>query len=178
MSGLTAPVNLSKKPARKKVAGWTVAGLFLAAVAGGTVAFLMNAPHSEVHGKAPAATANPTAGIASPTAKETPDAVGRLGAWFATINTDYVKFQQDLDAMSATPSVGKCAVLLKDVREMQKHPIPGDNAELANHWNRGLSYYELAFAECGTGDLTASGADLDKGTAEIGKATTMIGQYG
>jgi hypothetical protein len=111
----------------------------------------------------------------SPMPRKTVDEITQLSQWFMSVSSDYTKLENDLDAMAQDPSTGKCAVLLDDIHALQKNPIPDDNAELSGYWNRGIGYYELAFAECKEGDFTSSSLDLDKGTDQLSKANDLIG---
>lgn len=155
--------KISKK---KRAARWGCAGLLLASVAGCSVAF-WTSDKSPTHEHRASTTATPV-GEPSPTT------TGSLSEWFLSISDRYAKFEMDLGVMADDPSTDQCGVLLQDVQELQKHPIPNLNANLAGYWNRGLAYYEIAFAECRDGDFTSAGLDMDKGTAEFSKANDLL----
>lgn len=156
---------------RKKRWGYIVgASLLLVGVAGCSAAFWTSdrSPAREDTVKAEKAKLTPMP-------RKTVDEITRLSQWFMSVSSDYTKLSNDLDAVGDSPSTGKCAVLLEDIHALQKNPIPADNAELSGYWNRGIGYYELAFAECKDGDFTSSGLDLDKGTEQLTKANDLIG---
>lgn len=100
----------------------------------------------------------------------------RLTDWFASIETKYDKFADDLDDASGVNTLPtyQCQVLKDDVTEIMKTPIPNDYALVSNNWNRAMNSYYRAFDACLEGDYLSMSVNLTQGNENMNAATEAL----
>jgi hypothetical protein len=156
------------KPSKVKTYALPI-GLFLTAfgvVMVGTAVVVDNARENRDVGK--------SGSVVGTALAETPE--DRLTAWFASIETKYDKFADDLDTASNSTDlpVYQCQVLKDDVTEIMKTPIPDDFALVSNNWNRAMNSYYRAFDACLEGDYLSMGLNMAQGNENMNAATEAL----